>query len=139
MEQVPPRSESTMKEQQEKYPNDWPVITPEQERIRLGLPAVPPMPEAPAETPKPPAKKPKRVRKLVNGAAIGLRRVRKEDHVKRLMMAALAVVTAFTTLFIVAGAATPAAAAGNGDSYAGRVALNTTASSSSVFGSWHLD
>ena len=46
MEQVPPRSESTMKEQQEKYPNDWPVITPEQERIRLGLPAVPPMPEA---------------------------------------------------------------------------------------------
>jgi hypothetical protein len=53
MEQVSPRSESAMQEQQEKYPNDWPVITPEQERIKLGLPAVPPMPEAPAETPRP--------------------------------------------------------------------------------------
>ena len=53
MEQVPPRRESTAQEQQEKYPNDWPVITPEQERIKLGLPAVPPMPEAPAETPRP--------------------------------------------------------------------------------------
>ena len=37
MEQVPPRSESTMQEQHEKYPNDWPVITPEQERIKLVL------------------------------------------------------------------------------------------------------
>jgi hypothetical protein len=36
---------------------------------------------------------------------------RKKDHMKRLMMAALAAVTAFTTLFIVAGAAGPAAAA----------------------------
>ena len=51
MEQVPPGSESTMQEQQEKYPNDWPVITPEQERIKLGLPAVPPMPEVPATSP----------------------------------------------------------------------------------------
>ena len=51
MVHVPPRRESAMQEQQEKYPNDWPVITPEQERIKLGLPAVPP--EAPAETPKP--------------------------------------------------------------------------------------
>jgi hypothetical protein len=49
MEHVSPRSESTIQEQQEKYPNDWPVITPEQERIKLGLPAVPPV----AETPKP--------------------------------------------------------------------------------------
>ena len=53
MEQVLPRSESTTQEQQENYPNDWPAITPEQERIKLGLPAVPPVPEAPAETPKP--------------------------------------------------------------------------------------
>jgi hypothetical protein len=53
MEHVSPRSESTLQEQQEKYPNDWPVITPEQERIKLGLPAVPPVPEEPAETPKP--------------------------------------------------------------------------------------
>jgi hypothetical protein len=53
MEHVSPRSQSTMQEQQEKYPNDWPVITPAQERIKLGLPAVPPVPEAPAETPKP--------------------------------------------------------------------------------------
>jgi hypothetical protein len=42
-----------LQEQQENYPNDWPVITPEQERIKLGLPAVPPVPEAPSETPKP--------------------------------------------------------------------------------------
>lgn len=53
MEHVSPRSESTLQEQQENYPNDWPVITPEQERIKLGLPAVPPVPEAPSETPKP--------------------------------------------------------------------------------------
>jgi len=53
MDQVRPGNESTMQEQQEKYPNDWPVITPEQERIKLGLPAVPPIPEALAETPKP--------------------------------------------------------------------------------------
>ena len=65
MEQVPPRSESTKQEQQEKYPNDWPVITPEQERIKLGLPAVPPMPEAPAETPKPKRSRSRAVRAAV--------------------------------------------------------------------------
>jgi hypothetical protein len=42
-----------MQEQQEKYPNDWPVITAEQERVKLGPPAVPPMPGMPEQAPKP--------------------------------------------------------------------------------------
>ena len=53
MEHVPPGSESKMQTEQEQYPNGWPNITAQQERIKLGLPAVPPIPEAPAETPKP--------------------------------------------------------------------------------------
>jgi hypothetical protein len=53
MEQVPPRSEGNIPTEQEQYPNGWPKITAQQERIKLGLPAVPPIPEAPAETPKP--------------------------------------------------------------------------------------
>ena len=39
MEQVLPGSEGAMQEQQEQYPNGWPKITAQQERIKLGLPA----------------------------------------------------------------------------------------------------
>ena len=45
MEQVLPGREGAMQDQQEQYPNGWPKITAQQERIKLGLPAeMPPSP-----------------------------------------------------------------------------------------------